>query len=79
MIDRGQVTVTLTPELRQLALDHVYESEENEEAHYLVAWFQEQDTPDGYVLDASVDAAEAHMIVVIARALLWAHEDAEDR
>lgn len=79
MIDRGQVTVTLTPELRRLALAHVYETEDDDVRDDLIAWFQEQETPDGYVLDASVDAAEAHMVVVIARALLWAHEDAEDR
>lgn len=77
MIERGVMTVTLTPELRQLALDHVRESEENEEAHDLVTWFQEQETPDGYVLDAAVSGPEAHMIVVIARALLWAHDDAD--
>ena len=79
MIERGAVTVTLTPELRQLALDHVRASEDGEEGQDLIAWFQEQETPDGYVLDACADAAEAHMIVVLARALLWAHEDEEDR
>lgn len=79
MIERGAVTVTLTPELRQLALAHVRASEDGEEGQDLISWFQEQETPNGYVLDASVDAAEAHMIVVIARALLWAHEDGEDR
>lgn len=74
MINPGQVMVTLTPELRQLALEHVRETEEGPDAEDLTRWFQEQETPDGYVLDAATDQGEAHMIVVIARALLWEHE-----
>lgn len=74
MIQRGQVTVTLTPELRQLALAHVRVTHEDEELELLTRWFQEQETPDGYVLDTTSDPAEAHMIVVIARALLWEYE-----
>lgn len=73
MIERGRVTVTLTPELRRLALAHVYESEDGEEGQDLVTWFQEQETPDGYVLDAA-EPEEAWMIVVVARALLWEHD-----
>lgn len=74
MIEPGQVAVTLTPELRRLALELVYETEQGEELDELVTWFQEQETPDGYVLDAAADQAEAHMIVVIARALLWSYD-----
>lgn len=78
MIQQGQVTVTLTPELRQLALTHVGEVSDEyhgDDRYDLVAWFQEQETPDGYVLDAAADQAEAHMIVVIARAVLWSYDD----
>jgi hypothetical protein len=74
MIEPGQVTITLTPELRQLALEHVRETEEGPDAEDLTRWFQEQETPDGYVLDAANAECEAHMIVVIARAVLWEHD-----
>lgn len=74
MTTPSQLTVTLTPELRQLALRHVAETEQGEELADLTRWFQEQETPDGYVLDAAHDVAEAHMIVVIARALLWNYD-----
>lgn len=73
-IEPGQVTVTLTPELRQLALAHIRETEQGEDAEVLTRWFQEQETPAGYVLDAASDEAEAHMIVVITRALLWTYD-----
>lgn len=79
MIARGLVTATLTPELRQLALDHVRETEEGDEQEDLLRWFQEQETDDGYVLDAATSAEEALMIVVIARGLLWRHEDEDER
>jgi hypothetical protein len=78
MIKPGQVTVTLTPELRQLALQHVYETEQEPELDDLVLWFQEQETPNGYVLDAATSENEAHMIVVIARALLWTYDRCPD-
>jgi hypothetical protein len=71
---KGHVSVVLTPELRNLAVDHVYASEEGEDRDDLILWFQEQETPDGYVLDATTSEADAHMIVVIARALLWKYE-----
>lgn len=71
---RGHVTVAVTPELRQLAIDHVYASEDDETRDDLLRWFQEQETPNGYVLDATASEADAHMIVVIARALLWKYE-----
>jgi len=74
MIKYGQVTAILTPELRQLALNHIRETEQGDEADRLITYFQEQETKDGYVLDAANDDVEAHMIVVIARALLWEHE-----
>lgn len=74
MIEPGQVTVTLTPELRQLALAHVRENEEGQDRDELTAWFQEQETPDGHVLDAASGEPEAHMIVVIARALFWTYD-----
>lgn len=73
MIKPGQVAVTLTPELRQLALAHVRETHEGQELNELTAWFQEQETPDGYVLDAASEEAEARMIVVITRAILWSY------
>lgn len=72
-----QISVTLTPELRRLALAHVREVEQGDDLENLTRWFQEQETPDGYTLDAFVPE-ECHMIVVIARALLWAHHDRED-
>lgn len=74
MIEPGVVTVILTPELRQLALNHVRETEQGEDEEDLTRWFQEQETPNGYVLDAANSEADAHMIVVIARALLWKYE-----
>lgn len=77
MIARGELTVVLTPELRQLALAHVGETEQGVDAENLTRWFQEQETEDGYVLDASV-LEECHMLVVLARALLWEHYDRED-
>lgn len=73
MIARGQVTVVLTPELRQLALCHIYETEQGDELDRLVLLFQEQETEDGYTLDAAFGEADADMIVVIARALAWEH------
>lgn len=74
MIEPGVVTVTLTPELRQLALNHVRETVQGEDEEDLTRWFQEQETPDSYVLDAATDAAEAQMIAVIARAVQWQRE-----
>lgn len=73
-IERGVLTVTLTPELRQLALDHVRETEQGRDREDLVRWFQVQETRDGYVLDAADGEPEAHMIAVIARALLWTYD-----
>lgn len=75
---RGQVTVTLTPELRRLALLHVAETEQGEDAENLTRWFQEQETPDGHVLNSTESAEEAWMIVVITRALLWEHDRCPD-
>lgn len=72
---RGRVTVVLTPELRQLALDHVREADEGEDLENLLKWFSKEETPDGYVLDASSCEAEAHMIVVISRAILWMYTE----
>jgi len=71
---KGHVSVVLTPELRQLAVDHTYATEDGEDRDDLLRWFQEQETPNGYVLDAANSEADAHMIVVIARALLWKYE-----
>lgn len=73
-IERGVVTVKLTPELRRLALAQVAETEQGADAENLTRWFQEQETEDGYVLDAHV-AEEAHMILLIARAVLWSCEE----
>lgn len=78
MIARGELTVTLTPELRRLALLHVAEAEQGEDLEDLTRWFQEQETADGDVLDASV-LEECHMIVVIARALLWRHYELDEQ
>lgn len=78
MIARGELTVVLTPELRRLALAHVAETEQGVDAENLTDWFQEQETEDGYVVDAATSAEECHMLVVIARALLWEHYDRED-
>lgn len=74
-IKPGQVQVAVTPELRQLALNHVRETEQGQALHDLIEWFQHQETPDGYVLDAAKNDVEAQMIVVIARALLWTYDD----
>lgn len=72
-----QISVTLTPELRRLALAHVGETEQGDDLEDLTRWFQEQETPDGYTLDAFVPE-ECHMILAIARALLWDHFERED-
>jgi hypothetical protein len=72
-IGHGVVTVPVTPALRELALAHVAETEQGEDQENLTRWFQEQETPDGYVLDAATSPEEAHMITVIARAITWAH------
>lgn len=74
IVEPGTMTVTLTPELRRLALNHVRETEDGEEGQDLITWFQEQETPDGHVLDASSSESDAHMIVVIARAVLWEYD-----
>jgi len=74
VIPRGQLTVTLTPELRRLALLHVAETEQGQDEEDLTRWFQEQETPDGHVLDVATSVEENAMIVVIARALLWEHD-----
>jgi hypothetical protein len=74
MVNYGEVVVTMTPELRQLALRHVYETEQPPELDELVELLQEQETPDGFVLDAARDVGDARIIVVIARALLWSYE-----
>lgn len=71
---RGWVTIQLTPELRRVGLEHVREVDEGEDAEYLERWFSEEEHPDGYVLDATNNEAEAHMIVAIARAILWAYD-----
>lgn len=71
---RGRVTVVLTPNLRDLALAHVYETEQGDELDKLVELFQVQEAPDGYVIDAAASEAEARMIVVIARAVLWRYQ-----
>lgn len=75
MIPRGVLTVTLTPELRQLALNHAYENLEGEELDDAVRWFQEQETPDGFVLDAADGEPEAAMITIIAHGVWWSWED----
>lgn len=75
MIPRGTLRVTLTPELRQLALNHARETEEGEQLDDAVRWFQGQETPDGYVLDAADGEPEAAMITIIARAVWWSWED----
>lgn len=71
---KGRVTVVLTPELRRLAVAHAYETEHGEALDDLVLWFQEQETPNGHVLDATFNESDARMIVAIARALLWKYE-----
>src|SRR5262245_6399462 len=74
MINFGEVVVTLTPELRRLALAHVYEAEQSPDLDELVRLLQEQETPDGFELDAARDVGDARLIVVIARAMLWRYE-----
>lgn len=71
---KGLVSVVLTPELRELAVNHVYASEDGENRDDLLRWFEERETPNGHVLEATTSEADAHMIVVIARALLWKYE-----
>lgn len=65
---RGRLTVVLTPELRQLALDQLDPTDRDHTD--LIEWFQAQETPDGTVLDAAYSEAEATMIDVILRAVL---------
>lgn len=74
---RGRLTVVLTPELRQLALAHVRSTipdESDPERIDLVEWFQEQETPDGHVLDAAYSEADATMIDVVLRVFLDMHD-----
>lgn len=72
---RGRLTLVLTPELRQFALDQVRQTlpEGNDQRDDLIAWFQVQETPDGSVLDAAYSEAEATMIDVILQAILDAY------
>lgn len=73
---RGRLTLVLTPELRQFALDEVRRTlaEGDEERDTLIEWFQEQETPDGTVLDAAYSEAECTMIHVVLRATLNLYE-----
>lgn len=68
---RGRVTVVLTPELRQLAFNHIYAEAGTcgADVDDLLAWFQSDETPDLTVLDASACEAEALMIKVIVSAI----------
>lgn len=79
---RGRLTLVLTPELRQLALDELRRVDVVvDELDTLVAWFQAQETPDGYVLDAAASESEATMIDVILQAILSLYlptDDADD-
>lgn len=77
----GRLTLVLTPELRQFALDQVRTTitdPADPERMDLVEWFQEEETPDGYVLDAARTEAEATMIDVVLRAILDVYAPAED-
>jgi len=76
---QGRITVVLTPELRQLALDQVRATlaEKDPERTTLIEWFQEGETPDGTVLDAAYSEAEATMIDVLLRATLDMYEPVE--
>lgn len=69
---KGRVVVVLTPELRQLGINQIMDtlSEGDPERDDLIAWFQAQETPNGYVLDAANSEGECVMIEVILRAVL---------
>lgn len=66
---RGRVTIVLTPELRQLALDRVRAADYGDDQLPLAEWFQADETPDGHVLDASYSEAESLMVLVIVDAI----------
>lgn len=73
----GRVTVVLTPELRQLALDHIAATGYGDEEENLRFWFSASESPDGTVLDAAYSEAEAVMINVILQATLIKYTPAE--
>lgn len=77
---RGRVTVVLTPELRQLAFNHIYAEAKayGRDADDLLAWFQSDETPDLHVLDASACEAEALMIKVIVSAIAAMYAEPEE-
>lgn len=72
----GRLTLVLTPELRRFALAQLHVG--NPDHVDLFSWFREEETPDGYVLDAASSEAEAMMIDVILRAILDVYAPAED-
>lgn len=72
---RGRITIVLTPELRQLALDQL--NPRNTEHTDLIEWFQGEETPNGFVLDAAYSEAECTMIAVLLRATLSMYEPVE--
>jgi hypothetical protein len=68
----GRLTVVLTPELRALARTYVHAIGVPEERDRvdLLTWFSDEETPDGYVLDAARSEAEALMVLTIARVIV---------
>lgn len=77
---RGRITVVLTPELRQLALNQVRATitdPADPERMDLVEWFQEGETPNDTVLDAAYSEAEATMIDVLLQATLGMYAPVE--
>lgn len=73
---RGRLTVVLTPELRQLALDQLHSGGHELEPD-LLEWFREKETPDNTVLDAAYSEAEATMIDVLLQAILKIYSPGE--
>jgi hypothetical protein len=64
----------MTPELRAMALEYVYAfMDDLDDRDDVIRWFQDAETPDGYVLDAGDGEPEAVMIAIIANAFAERH------
>lgn len=76
----GMMTCLVTPAVRQLALDYARSSDASElvdDREELIRWFQEQESPNGTVLDASASQEDALMIAVVAQAIYAEHRRVE--
>lgn len=70
----GRLTIVLTPKVRSVVFNFLEENPPTLSDQILTRWFDPDETPDNYVLDAAASESEAMMILTIARAIHATYE-----